>query len=97
LRLVFGAHADRVPVSTTKAQLGHLMGATAGVELVTAILALQQGLIPPCRNLDAPDPRCALNFVRGDPLKARLTHALKNSFAFGGTNSVIVLRRADDD
>jgi len=96
LRRVFGAHADRVPVSTTKAQLGHLMGATAGVELVTAILALQQGLIPPCRNLDAPDPRCALNFVRGDPLKGRLTHALKNSFAFGGTNSVIVLRRADD-
>jgi len=96
LRLVFGAHADRVPVSTTKAQLGHLMGATAGVELVTAILSLQQGLIPPCRNLEAPDPRCNLNFVRDAPLKASLTHVLKNSFAFGGTNSVIVLRRADD-
>ena len=96
LRLVFGAHADRVPVSTTKAQLGHLMGATAGVELVTAILSLQQGLIPPCRNLDAPDPRCDLNFVRDAPLEASLTHVLKNSFAFGGTNSVIVLRRADD-
>jgi 3-oxoacyl-[acyl-carrier-protein] synthase II len=95
LREVFGAHADRVPVSTTKAQLGHLMGATAGVELLTMILALRQGLIPPCRNLDDPDPRCLLNFVRGDPLKTPITFALKNSFAFGGTNSVVILRRWD--
>ena len=95
LREVFGADTERVPVSTTKAQLGHLMGATAGVELLSMILALRQGLIPPCRNLDDPDPSCALNFVRGDPLKAPITFALKNSFAFGGTNSVVILRRWD--
>jgi 3-oxoacyl-(acyl-carrier-protein) synthase len=91
-----GDHADRVPVSTTKAQLGHLMGATAGVELVSMILTLQRGLIPACRNLDDPDPRCSLNFVRGEPLKASVTVALKTSFAFGGTNSVAILRRWDE-
>ena len=93
LREVFGEHTDRVPVSNTKAQLGHLMGATAGVELVTTLCALQHGLIPPNRNLDEPDPRCALRLIRGEPLKTPLRHALKNSFAFGGTNCAIILKR----
>ena len=93
LREVFGTHANRLPVSNTKAQLGHLMGATAGVELVATLLVMKHGLIPPCRNLDEPDPRCELNFVRHEPLKRPITHALKNSFAFGGTNCAIVLRR----
>ena len=90
-----GAAGRTVPVSNTKAQLGHLMGATAGVELVTTILAMQKGVIPPCRNLDNPDPECPLNFVRNEPLKKDVKIALKNSFAFGGTNSVVVLRRFD--
>lgn len=96
LREVFGSHTDQLPVSNTKAQLGHLMGATAGVELVTTIQALHHGLIPPCRNLDDPDPRCPLSFVRGEPLKMPVMLALKNSFAFGGTNSAIVLRRMEN-
>ena len=90
----FGAHAAVVPVSNTKAQLGHLMGASAGVELVATILAMNRGVIPPCRNLDEPDPRCPLNFVRHEPLPRPIRYALKNSFAFGGTNSVVVLGRA---
>jgi 3-oxoacyl-[acyl-carrier-protein] synthase II len=85
-----------VPVTTTKAQLGHLMGATAGVELATSILALHHGLLPPCRNLDEPDPRCALDFVREVPRAVPLRVILKNSFAFGGTNSAAILRRATD-
>ncbi len=89
-----GEAGRRVPVSNTKAQLGHLMGATAGVELVTTILAMRRGEIPPCRNLDDPDPACPLSFVRNQPLKKDVTVALKNSFAFGGTNSVLVLRRS---
>ena len=67
----------------------------SGVELVTTILAMQKGVIPPCRNLDHPDPECPLNFVRGEPLRKDVKIALKNSFAFGGTNSVVVLRRFD--
>lgn len=95
LREALGDHGGRVPVSNTKAQLGHLMGATAGVELALTVLALQRGLIPPCRNLDDPDPRCPLSFVRGAPLVRPLRVALKNSFAFGGTNAAVVLGRAD--
>jgi 3-oxoacyl-(acyl-carrier-protein) synthase len=95
IREVFGAHADRLPVSNTKAQLGHLMGATAGVELVTTIQVLRQGLIPPNRNLENPDPRCPLSFVQNEPLRTPVEVAVKNSFAFGGTNCAIILRRAD--
>jgi len=91
LREVLGAEADRIPVSNTKAQLGHLMGATAGVEIAVTLLAMQHGLIPPCRNLDHPDPRCPLAFVRGAPLPAMIRFALKNTFAFGGTNCAVVL------
>ncbi len=91
LREVLGAEVERIPVSNTKAQLGHLMGATAGVELAVTVLAMQHALVPPCRNLDHPDPRCALNFVRGAPLQTRVRIALKNSFAFGGTNCAVVL------
>jgi 3-oxoacyl-[acyl-carrier-protein] synthase II len=88
-----GDAGRRVPVSNTKAQLGHLMGATAGVELAATILAMRKGEIFPSRNLDDPDPECPLNFVRGEPLRKELNVVLKNSFAFGGTNSVIVLRK----
>ena len=93
LTKVLGARTSTVPVTTTKAQLGHLMGATAGVELVTSILALHHGLLPPCRNLDEPDPRCALDLVREAPRSGALEVILKNSFAFGGTNSAVILRR----
>jgi 3-oxoacyl-[acyl-carrier-protein] synthase II len=54
---------------------------------------MQTGTIPPCRNLDDPDPECPLNFVRNEPLKREVKIALKNSFAFGGTNCALVLRR----
>ena len=90
----FGASLRGVRVSNTKAQLGHMMWATAGVELVVTVMALKNGVLPPCRNLENPDPRCALDFVRDDPLPVDVNHALKNSFAFGGTNSVVGVSRA---
>lgn len=93
---VLGTEMERIPVSNTKAQLGHLMGATAGVELAVTVLAMQQGMLPPCRNLDHPDPQCPLSFVRGEPRQTRTRIALKNSFAFGGTNCAVVLGRNRD-
>lgn len=93
LRTALGDAVDRIPVTNTKAQLGHLMGATAGVETVTSLLVLQHGLIPACQNLDEPDPRCPLRFVRGEPLAVRPEFVLKNSFAFGGTNCALILQR----
>ena len=92
IREVFGAHADHLPVSSTKAQLGHLLGATSGVELVVTLLAMRHGLIPAGRNLDHPDPRCALNLVRDQPLAKEIRVAMKNAFAFGGTNCSMIVR-----
>lgn len=96
LREALGGRADEVPVSTTKGHLGHLIAATAGVELAATVLALRHQTVPPCRNLDEVDPRCRLAFVREAPLRAPLRHALKSSFAFGGTNSVLVVRAAPE-
>lgn len=94
LREALESEADRIPVSNTKAQLGHLMGATAGVELAATILAMKHGTLPSCRNLENPDPECSLNFVRNQPLQQPVQRALKNSFAFGGTNCAVVLEAA---
>ena len=85
--------AARVPVSSIKGQIGHLMGATAAVEMVAAVAALESGRIPANHNLDDPDPTCDLRFVRGSSLEADLRVVLKNTFAFGGNNSVLVLGR----
>jgi 3-oxoacyl-[acyl-carrier-protein] synthase II len=93
LREVFGPHAGQLPVSSTKGQLGHLMGATSGVELVATLLAMRHSLLPACQNLDHPDPRCAINLVRGQPLAREVRIAMKNAFAFGGANCSLVLGR----
>jgi 3-oxoacyl-[acyl-carrier-protein] synthase II len=95
IREVFGAHAARLAVSSTKSMHGHLMGATGAVEFIVAILALQRGALPPTANLRVPDPECDLDFV---PNVARtgveLDAVMSNSFAFGGSNAVLVARRA---
>jgi 3-oxoacyl-(acyl-carrier-protein) synthase len=96
LRTVLGEHADRIPVSTTKGQLGHFMGATAAVELVATVLAMGASVVPPCRNLDDPDPACNLSFVRDEPRFHPMRYALKSTFAFGGTNSALIVATPDD-
>jgi nodulation protein E len=93
IREVFGSRADSVPVSSTKSMHGHAMGASGAIEIVASLLALQRGLLPPTINLDQPDPACDLDYV---PNKARATNAevfLSNSFAFGGLNGVLAIRR----
>ena len=94
IREAFGDHADRLPVSSTKSMHGHLMGATGAVELIVSILALQHSFLPPTINLHRPDPACDLDYV---PLRARegvsLRHVMTNSFAFGGSNAVLVASR----
>jgi 3-oxoacyl-[acyl-carrier-protein] synthase II len=91
IKQVFGAHAFRIPVSSTKSMHGHLLGAAGALELVAAILALKRQLIPPTINLQVPDPECDLDYVPG---KARagveLAAVMSNSFAFGGTNAVLI-------
>ncbi|HWE03093.1 MAG TPA: beta-ketoacyl-ACP synthase II [Tepidisphaeraceae bacterium] len=89
----FGAHAKKVSLSSTKSQLGHLLGASGGVEAVISCLAVQRNLIPPTINLDDPDPDCDLDYT---PLKAkekRITYAMSNSFGFGGHNASLLFKK----
>ena len=94
IRNTFGSHADRLALSSTKSAYGHLVGATSALESALTVRALQTGRIPPTANLTDPDPQCDLNNV---PLVGReapeLEYAISNSFAFGGTNATLVLRK----
>jgi 3-oxoacyl-[acyl-carrier-protein] synthase II len=93
LRRVFGAHADRLAVSSTKSQLGHLTCAAGGIELVATVLALERGVLPPTINLEHPDPDCDLDYVPNEARPAAVAVALSNSFGFGGQNAALVARR----
>ena len=94
IRSVFGSHADRLAVSSTKSQIGHLLGASGGVELVVCILALQHQIAPPTINLDKPDVGCDLDFVPHEAREMPIQAVLKNSFGFGGHNACVVLGKA---
>jgi len=93
LRGVFGAHADKLLVSSTKSMTGHLLGAAGGVEAIFSALALENGIVPPTLNLDNPDPDCDLDYVPHEARKADISVAISNSFGFGGTNAVLMLKK----
>jgi len=94
IRRVFGALADRVAVSSTKSMHGHALGAAGAIELVATIGALRDGLAPPTMNFLDPDPECDLDYVPNTAREMPVRAALSNSFAFGGLNAVLALRRA---
>jgi len=94
IKQVFGAHAARVPVSSTKSMHGHLMGATGAVEFMAAVLALHNQAIPPTINLQEPDPECDLDYVPNlGRSNVRIDAVMSNSFAFGGSNAVLIAKR----
>jgi beta-ketoacyl-acyl-carrier-protein synthase II len=94
IKAVFGEHAQRLAVSSTKSMHGHLMGATGAVEFMAALLALHHGAIPPTINLTDPDPECDLDYVPNTGRRnVRLNAVMSNSFAFGGSNAVLIARR----
>jgi len=96
VRAVFGTHAEHVAVSSTKSLTGHLIAGAGAVEAGICALAIHHSVLPVNANLAEPDPECDLNFVRGAPRRQRARVALSNSFGFGGSNSCIALRNADD-
>ncbi len=93
IKQVFGEHAHRVPVSSTKSMTGHLLGAAGGIEAAFCALALSEGIIPPTINYEKPDPECDLDYVPNHARLADLEIVVSNSFGFGGTNACIVLKR----
>jgi len=93
IKKVFGIHARRLAVSSTKSMHGHLLGAAGAIEFAAGVLALQRQTIPPTINLQVPDPECDLDYVPGSArTNAEITAVMSNSFAFGGTNAVLICR-----
>ncbi|MGB0498836.1 MAG: beta-ketoacyl-[acyl-carrier-protein] synthase family protein [Rubricella sp.] len=93
VRQVFGDHADRLAISSTKSMHGHLIGGTGAVELLACTMALRDGVLAPTINYDEPDPECDLDVVPNIAREAKVDVVLSNAFAFGGLNAVIALRR----
>ena len=94
IRAVFGPHADRLAVSSSKSMHGHALGAAAALEAAATILALREGLLPPTANYNQPDPGCDLDVIPNRAREASVEYALSNSFAFGGLNAVLAFKAA---
>ncbi len=86
-----GNDARKLAVSSTKSQMGHLLGASGGVEFVACLLALQDQVLPPTINLDCPDEECDLDYIPHEARSRSVNFILKNSFGFGGHNACLVL------
>ena len=93
MKLVFGPHASRLKISSTKSQLGHLLGASGGVELVASALAINAGVIPPTINFEHAGEGCDLDYVPNIAREARVDRAMSNSFGFGGHNASLLIGR----
>ncbi len=93
MKSVFGEHAYRIPISGSKSQTGHLLGASGSLEAVICILALNHGVVPPTINLTHPDPECDLDYVPNRARRVEVKTAISNSFGFGGHNSTLIFRR----
>jgi 3-oxoacyl-[acyl-carrier-protein] synthase II len=93
IKTLFGAHASKLAVSSTKSMTGHTLGAAGGIEAAYTVLTLQRGILPPTINYDAPDPACDLDYVPNQARSSPARVALSNSFGFGGTNACLLFRR----
>ncbi|HZT79191.1 MAG TPA: beta-ketoacyl-[acyl-carrier-protein] synthase II, partial [Gemmataceae bacterium] len=91
IKQVFGDHARRLAVSSTKSMIGHLLGASGGVELIATVLTIRHGVIHPTINYQTPDPACDLDYVPNQARETRVRRAISNSFGFGGHNCCLVV------
>jgi 3-oxoacyl-[acyl-carrier-protein] synthase II len=93
VKRLFGAHAYKLSMSSTKSAIGHLLGAAGSVEAIFSILALREGLVPPTLNLDNPSPGCDIDLVPHKAKERPVRYVLSNSFGFGGTNASLIFAR----
>jgi 3-oxoacyl-[acyl-carrier-protein] synthase II len=96
VKRVFGDHAYKLSMSSTKSMTGHLLGAAGGVEIGYTALCLKNQIIPPTINYEHPDPECDLDYVPNKSRPAEINYALSNSFGFGGTNGTLLLKKFED-
>lgn len=94
IKTVFGEHAHKLAVSSTKSMTGHLLGAAGGIEAIFSILAIKEGVIPPTINIQTPDEECDLDYVPDEARRQELNYVLSNSLGFGGHNATLILRPA---
>jgi 3-oxoacyl-[acyl-carrier-protein] synthase II len=92
IKTVFGEHAYRLAISSTKSMTGHLLGGAGGVEAIFSVLTIKHGLIPPTINYETPDPECDLDYVPNVARQAKVKTAMSNSFGFGGTNACLIFK-----
>lgn len=93
IKSVFGDHAYKLMVSSTKSMTGHLLGAAGGVEAVFTCLAMEKGVVPPTINYETPDPECDLDYVPNTARDAKIEYAMSNSLGFGGTNATLLFKK----
>jgi 3-oxoacyl-[acyl-carrier-protein] synthase II len=93
IKKVFGEHAYKLMVSSTKSMTGHLLGGAGGLEAVLTVMAVYEGIAPPTINLENPDPECDLDYVPNQARKADIRIAMSNAFGFGGTNATLVFKK----
>jgi len=96
IKKVFGEHAYKVPISSPKSMVGHLMGAAGGISSIACVLAIRDGIIPPTINLETPDPECDLDYVPNVARHTPVRTAMANGFGFGGQNSVAIFRACEE-
>jgi 3-oxoacyl-[acyl-carrier-protein] synthase II len=96
-KVVFGDHARKLAMSSTKSMTGHTLGAAGGIEAAITALAITRNVLPPTTNYENPDPECDLDYVPNAPREVRVDHAMSNSFGFGGTNAALILSRYKGD
>ena len=96
IKRLFGEHAYKIAISSTKSMTGHLLGAAGGVEAAISALAIRDQVIPPTINYETPDPECDLDYVPNQKRSAKIDYALSNSFGFGGTNGALLFKRFED-
>ncbi len=97
VKAVFGDHAKKLAMSSTKSMTGHTLGAAGGIEAAITALAISRGVLPPTTNYETPDPDCDLDYVPNKPREQRVDYAMSNSFGFGGTNAALVIGRYKGD
>ena len=93
IKETFGPHAYKVPVSSSKSMLGHLIAAAGVAELITCVMTIRRGVLPPTINYETPDPNCDLDYVPNTARERRVDHVLSNSFGFGGQNVSLIVSR----